>query len=620
MTADVRDDDRRIQLGNSAIMVIRAAAATLSAVAIIAFQSEFLGFFHPLLAGDQLLWPAIYYGYWTLTVCFTVAVLVTDPAVRRQSLPVLLVCLLMIALTFIHPLDWMAKNLVVAMMLLICVTVLILGSAPLLLLRLSAAVTTLSAVICCLDILFDDGLTNTAGRAAGLAVNPNDAAAGLFIGAAATWWAVPKRWRVPFLLLNGAAIFFTLSRSTLLAALVVVCGVGALSMWQMMRNGDRPRLDGAPSGRTILVALGLLIWGSVALSTNDRFVIAATDSFGGLRGALSAFEDASRSVQTAMQALTVQRKSAATSEGAPQAAHVDAQIDAIGKVSENEGEKNSVSARALFMWRAFITYGSGPFFGRGLAAAHEIAPHNTFLLFAVAFGHVGWLMPFAFIGLTFYRVRNAGQLPLGLATTAVLMTGNDILFPSFIVAIAVGIAGNISRQSAAKVCHYSLAALRGVVIAGSICFIIGCSAVIVGFDRYMTARLGDGVIAINQSSGPVFAAPIPRPGYGGILRLAEVASQHSTGRPLFLLEDGKVLSDAQAPDAAAMALKNGQYLIWRRKTLLFSTSDNSDPRVNGRAYEIRTPISIHPLILLVLSAILIWCLVVVSRLRDAPAE
>jgi hypothetical protein len=602
MIAGATSDDRRTYSRASEILVIRIAAATLSAMAIVAFQSEFLPFFQPLIASDRVFWPAIYYGYWILTVCVTLAVLVADPAVRRQSLPILIVCLLTVALTFLHPVDWVAKNLVVAMMLLICVTVLILGSTPSLLLKLSATVTALTAAICCLDILFPDGLTNTPGRASGLAINPNDAATGLFLAAAATYRVVPERLRLPFLWLVGGAIFFTLSRSTLLAAVILVLGVGALSVWQMIRNGSRPRLHRAFSGLSILFAVGLLTWSVAALFNNDRFAVAATDSYEGIRTAMDALEEAGRSVRTAVQA-------PAGLPSQTQSGSAGAEIVAIGKASEQE--RNSVSARGLFMWRAFITYRSGPFFGSGLAAAHEIAPHNTFLMFAVAFGHLGWLVPFALIGLTFYRVRDVNQLPLGLATTAVMMISHDILFPSFIVPIAVGIAGNISKQSAVEAYRHSFAAIRWVVLTASIFFIVGCGAIIANFGDYTTFRLNDRIKAIEKI-GSVFAAPIPRVEFAGIFRLADLASQDSGGRNVFLLEDGKVLSDVQAPISAAMTLESGQYLVWRRRTLLFSTSDNSDPRTNGRVYEVRMPISIHPLILLVIGAILIWCAAIIT--------
>ena len=534
MIAGATNDDRRTYFRASAILVIRVAAATLSAMAIVAFQSEFLPFFQSLFVGDRIFWPAIYYGYWILTVCVTIAVLVADPAVRRQSFPILIVCLLTMALTLLHPFDGVAKNLVVAMMLLICITVLILGSTPSLLLKLSATVTALTAVICCLDILFADGLTNTVGRAAGLSINPNDAATVLFLGAAATYRAVSKRWQIPFLLLVGGAIFFTLSRSTLLAAIILVSVVGALSVWQTIRNGGRPRLAGAFAGRNILFALGLLIWSAVALFNNDRFAVAATDSYDGIRTAVDA--SSRRAVQFVLlwNSSYCCVKAPPVSQSQAQSARVEAEIVAIGKASEQE--KNSVSARGLFMWRALITYGSGPFFGRGLAAAHEIAPHNTFLMFAVAFGHLGWLVPFALIGLTLYRVRDVNQLPLGLATTAVMMISHDILFPSLIVPIAVGIAGNI--QTRAQLTYQSraqlkCAATRLLPLAVSLsllqfCLLLVVVPLVARFGDYTTFRLNDRIKAIEQI-GSVFAAPIPRVEFAGVFHLADVASQIPSG-------------------------------------------------------------------------------------------
>ena len=81
-------------------------------------------------------------------------------------------------------------------------------------------------MICLLDILFAHGFTNTVGRAAGLSVNANIAAAGLLLGAASSYWTVPQRLRSSFVLIVGAAVFVTLSRSTWLAAVLICTGVG----------------------------------------------------------------------------------------------------------------------------------------------------------------------------------------------------------------------------------------------------------------------------------------------------------------------------------------------------------------------------------------------------------
>ena len=63
----------------------------------------------------------------------------------------------------------------------------------------------------------------------------------------------------------------------------------------------------------------------------------------------------------------------------------------------------------------------------------------------------------------------------------------------------------------------------------------------------------------------------------------------SNSRPtvstLRLLEDGKPLTQPHSVAAEIMGVGGGRYLHWGN-TLLFSASDNSDPRANGRSYTI----------------------------------
>ena len=124
---------------------------------------------------------------------------------------------------------------------------------------------------------------------------------------------------------------------------------------------------------------------------------------------------------------------------------MDEVVEEIARRVESEGAVNSISARWLLMEGAFLSYQSGPFFGQGLAAAHALQPHNTFLLFAVAFGDLGWLVPIAFLGLTVYWVRSIPHLPLFLATFTVMMTSHDILFtPGLLLQSFLGCRTNSS--------------------------------------------------------------------------------------------------------------------------------------------------------------------------------
>jgi hypothetical protein len=420
------------------VKALRLIAAVLGSLFVVAFQLQLLPFFSSIFINDRLFWPITFYGCGSLVAGLTLIILATQKSILQRSLPVLITCAVAAGLIFLHPIDNISKNFLFATIFVACAFVLAIASAPLVLLRFSASATVLSAIICLLDIQFTHGFTNTAGRAAGLSINANVAAAGLLLGAASSYWAVPQRWRGPFLLIVGAAIFATLSRSSLLAAIVICTGVAADAIWTRVKSpGPRPRLGWFRSG---VLAIGLAGWIVAALFSNDRFFIAATLSYQHIGSALATFEEARR----------------------------------IGREAETEGDINSISARGLLMERAFLSYQSGPFFGQGLAAAYALQPHNTFLLFAIAFGHLGWFVPIAFLGLTVYWARRIQQLPLFFATLTVMATSHDIsLTPSLLAPIVFGIAALNSMRYQSSDTPYAFSAMRFTAVAAPISFALG---------------------------------------------------------------------------------------------------------------------------------------------------
>ena len=58
--------------------------------------------------------------------------------------------------------------------------------------------------------------------------------------------------------------------------------------------------------------------------------------------------------------------------------------------------------------------------------------------------------------------------------------------------------------------------------------------------------------------------------------------------PLVLLENGMELGPPHAVHAEIRGIGSGRFSHWQR-TLFFSSSDNSDPRVNGRDYRVYLP-------------------------------
>ena len=477
-------------------------------------------FFAPLFVEDRLLWPAVFYGTWALVIGVTLVLLARQGSIRRQSLPVLAVCTSAMLLTLIHPIDGIAKNLLVAMAFVACLCVLANASAPFALLKLSATATALSAVICLLDILFSHGFTNTVGRAAGLSINANVAAAGLLLGAASSFWTVSQPWRGPFLLIVGAAIVVTLSRSTLLAATLISSGIAADLLWRRVRSpGPHARIRWLGAGAVILVLAG---WIALALFTNDRFSVAAQSSFLQIGSTPTALAEAREAIASSLRARTpspsetiprrestpqsktppqpgVSRPSGPppqSSRPAPQSVatprpdtpapsddsnerklRTEEIIEEITRRAENEGDINSISARGLLMERAWLSYRNGPLFGRGLAAAHALQPHNTFLLFAVAFGDLGWLVPLAFLGLTAYSVRNVQQLPLCLATFTVLMTSHDIPFAFGLLApFILGVVGLNAQRLRRHDEPEAIPAIRYAAATTPLLFAIGAIA------------------------------------------------------------------------------------------------------------------------------------------------
>ena len=433
---------------------VRWAAATFGCFFIVAFQLQLLPFFSPIFINNRPFWPIIYYGCGCLMVGLTLIVLATRKPILHRSLPVLLVCAVSASLILLHPIDNISKNYLVATVFMACSFVLAIAAAPFALLKLSASATVLSAFICLLDILFTHGFTNTAGRAAGLAINANVAAAGLLLGAASSYWAVSQRWRVRFLLIVGAAIFATLSRSTLLAAMVIGVGLGIDAIWTRLKS-PAPHQP-IVSLRSGMLALGLTGWIIAALFLNDRFFVATTSGYQQIGSALTEFDEASQSISRA----------AGISRGEL--------IKAIGHRTETEGDINSISARGLLLERAFLSYQSGPFFGQGLAAAHALQPHNTFLLFAIAFGHIGWLVPIAFLGLTLYWARGMQQLPLFFATLTVMATSHDIsLTPNLLAPVVFGVAGLNSLRYRTSDAPTACSAMRTTSVAAPIAFALG---------------------------------------------------------------------------------------------------------------------------------------------------
>jgi hypothetical protein len=408
--------------------VLRLPARALCVLMIAGLQMQLALFFGPRLIGLPF-WPVIFYGFWAATI--GIAVLGARPALAR-AWPVFVFSAICVGLALLRPLEEVAKNLIVAMATLSCSVVLANAAGASNILRLSALGTAASAVVCLIDIILPTGMGNVLGRAAGFFVNPNDAAAALLLGTAASYAAVPLQWRGYFLMLVGSALSVTLSKSMILAALCILLLVCALC-WPL------PRIRWF---RHACVALILAGWLATALYVNPRFAVAVHLAYQNIDTAIDAFKAAQDDVEHTLASNEFDARS------------IDSIIEAIGRRAGNEGIFNSVSARGLLMERAWLVYRKYPWTGVGLKLAYALQPHNSFLMFALAVGLVGWLVPLGLIGLSalpMIRTRDLSHIALPLATFVVAMVSHNLLFSqALLLPIAFAIASGRDDASAAN--------------------------------------------------------------------------------------------------------------------------------------------------------------------------
>lgn len=594
-----------------AAATVAKLSGALAALSIVTYQSWFMPYFQSFFAGREGLAGLVFYALYGSILAATGAVLATRADLRRKILPFAVAAALGLAAVMLHPVGLVTRAYIIAVALGGATALLLLASAPVALLRLSASVIALNAAICLSDLLLPEGYSNVAGRAAGLALNANGAAAALVLGTAAAYRAVPGRLRPSFFVLVGAALFATFSRSTILAAVAAIAVAAAVATWRGRRAGRRFRFP-RPAGLlpAALLAMGLVAWLGLAFAVN-----------GGLRGYFLAttgdFFSAGTALHEAQDAIgdTIAQSSPASPAAAGPATADSTEIAAISTRLMGEGGRNTISARTLFLQRALLAYRNNGFFGSGLEAAQGLVPHNSFVLFALAYGHLGWLIPLAVVGFCFYPARDAGDLPLGVAAIGVMLTSHDILLnPSLFLPLALGIAGMIAGRQEARTAACTYRSIAFGTAAGAALFVAGCFAVILCSPGFAEERLR---AEDMRPFGEGYTAPIEPPAFAGIFRSASGLGPEDGGR-LRLAEDSSAL--VRDDGLARSALPPGHYRILAPAVLLFAASDGSDPRGNGRVYTFAHPIPVSPLFYGLLGLIAAWCAAMTMTLWHAGRE
>jgi hypothetical protein len=581
---------------------------------IVGFQIGLLRIFEPLLLASHVIWPTAFYTTVSLCAVTSGLVVLLYPEIRQRFLPILLVSAAALVLVGTHPLDTVAKSYVVALAILMAVPVLASVAGTTIIAQFSALATTLSAVICIVDILYPLGFSNTLGRAAGLSINPNLAAAALFLSAVGTAHVVPRYWRGTFVILVAYSIVLTLSRSVILSAAVSVL-VWAVA--RLRRNSSRFVLHKLLSWRKIrnssATGLGLLALSAVIIYSNGNFQIAVGEAIYGSANAISAYNKAiaviDRSLRLTAQPTeppkshtdlnSVETRQALGPLSTPN--HVRKKIKLLGEEARSVDLTNSASSRALLLQRSLLAFASGPFLGRGLQVAQNLSPHNTFLLFAVGFGYLGWLVPAAFIALGLYY----GGIQRGYFSVAlgcIFLTSHDaLLSPTLVVPIAVGLATVGSYGKHDEVNSRVGRSIAATALTSATLFCVGLwmaahgpSKVRLPLERHWFHR-GDDVNSVSCF--------MPRPPFAGLLRLAPE-------KGIQLFENGRLFADRPTSAPLITSAQRGQFRLWKDQLIVFSAPDNADPMTSNRSYSIKTAIEIHPLAWLVAAAMIGWSMVV----------
>jgi hypothetical protein len=466
--------------------------------------------------------------------------------------------------------------------------------------QFSASALCVVSVCCVLDACFFDGFSNTAGRAAFLYINPNIAGIALLLGAAATAWSIPLRWIPVFLILVGGAVFATLSRGAILMGVVTIC-VSAI-VWA---PNYRSVLGELRSGINYSVAAAAFMVGlfAFAMGNNHAFSVAISQGFRGAQTAVKWTEagNAEQKAQTvfAQMPIASTAKPAGIKNPSATATMPAGRTAAIAAVEE----QNSASARALLAERAWHQAISGPAMGIGLERAFAMAPHNSYLLFAMAFGYAGWLVIPALIGAILYLGKRRA-VPAAMIIGMSAMVSHDLLFAmplvSSLALILPSVAWKDHGEGAQSNSAPATLAAIAVLIA-ALCILTDASEAgnLPSYEKEFSGA------DIKKLRGLEYYAELPALSPPGIFRLGAESREYFGGGGISVSEGGIDLpsSNRAAPEIAAAGHgRYGFHNMW----VLLSSSDGTDPSSNGRVYRVRAEVTLHPLFLLSVLAAFLW--------------
>lgn len=607
----------------------RNAAVLASTLYLALFLSGFLSFAGTWTHGKVAFLSVLIYIIYCLGLALMVSVLVWGTQRRQVLFKVLFFCILFVSPVLLgdRSLDSVERSYLVGICSIFVFTSVSVAGDGRVVGRFAASLVALGSLFCLLDACFLDGFTNTTGRAAALFVNPNVAALTLLIGATGSIWAVPPQWRLAFLIVVGGGVLSTMSRSAILVGMLAL--LAALPLY-MNRSRRVALLNGSGRVRAALALLAVFVLLTSAVVNNKAVTVAAKDAFRGLLvanavwaespfGRSLAWSPSTEEVSTAKREM----RSGLEEDAGGQQAALDAAsvISSSGVNSENQKaqqivagieQENSAAARAALMQRAFEEYRFGPSAGLGLKRAFELAPHNSYLFFAVAFGHFGWLIVPIFILLIFWLAGLQRGFPLAVLISGASFFSHDIfvalpLIAALVVLVSGLVSVKLTMADQSDPVERSAALVAVLVAVSSLLVVKGVGDMVSPYRTTIAAE------SVNHLGGAAYYASLTPPNPQGIMRIARLNEPTSLPR---MHEAGEVIGRCDSSIEKVIS-EGGGRCNYDSLNVVFSTSDNSSPLENGRAYAFSAAVSIHPLLIAMVLAVqlwaILWCFVAFRR-------
>ena len=307
-------------------------------------------------------------------------------------------------------------------------------------------VLLVTSAFCLIDVMVSGVFSEIPGRGAGLYFNPNIAALALVLGAMAIATSWRPSWRLPIFAVVAVGLLATLSRSGMLTAVVIVLACAVPIYLDLSRNSAAYRRGAGLA--TLILALGIsyLTYAYVSGTTFGGNLTAAQSSvFGSLmKDAAKAVGPPPAEIGSPSGSQDVQRATTANARPIDCASWTvvlrglrEAQtcpwLDPV--FMDRQEFYSSGAARLLLGLRGIAAIVDAPWFGSGLDRAFSLRPHNTYLLFGIAYGVVGLLfVPLfcVFISLRMGGWRNA--LPVILFVVLTSAVSHDLFLVRDLVA------------------------------------------------------------------------------------------------------------------------------------------------------------------------------------------